>query len=198
MDEKLLYCATPISWGTHARDNRHVSAPFNTTRQLVVLAFTMRRSAIVAALNELNENTSKPPHEPPRQLATGGGYGILQEQKPFKSPLVRSRNGNQSLRKRPRLNYAVFGDHVTDENDACYGELEEPRQKKSLEGVYKGIDASGVSFNVDRRKWQVYDAKPNAIKRKFSIPSLRNEKGELFKAHSTNAALGVQIGRAHV
>ena len=158
MDEKLLYCATPISWGTHARDNRHVSAPFNTTRQLVVLAFTMRRSAIVAALNELNENTSKPPHEPPRQLATGGGYGILQEQKPFKSPLVRSRNGNQSLRKRPRLNYAVFGDHVTDENDACYGELEEPRQKKSLEGVYKGIDASGVSFNVDRRKWQVYDA----------------------------------------
>lgn len=192
MDEKLLYCATPISWGTHARDNRHVSAPFNTTRQLVVLAFTMRRSAIVAALNELNENTSKPPHEPPRRLATGGGYGILQEQKPFKSPLVRSRNGNQSLRKRPRLNYAVFGDHVTDENDACYGELEEPRQKKSLEGVYKGIDASGVSFNVDRRKWQVYDAKPDAIRRKFSIPSLRNDKGEVFKANSTNVALGVR------
>ena len=74
---------------------------------------TMRRSAVVAALKELQDNSSDHTRESPRQLATGGGYGILQEQKPFKSPLLKKRGPDASLRKRARVNYSeLSGDSV--------------------------------------------------------------------------------------
>ncbi|WFD34992.1 DNA-dependent ATPase protein rad54 [Malassezia cuniculi] len=141
----------------------------------------MRRSAVAAARDAEDVKAV------PRQLATGGGYGILQEQKPFKtpSPAPAERTG---LRKRTRVNYAGMGggaDDAADENIL-------PQKKSSLEGVYKGIDASGVSLNVDRRKWTVYEAKPDAIHRSFSIPSMHNKQGEPVEVRATNASLGMR------
>ena len=152
----------------------------------------MRRSAVVAALKELQDNSSDHTRESPRQLATGGGYGILQEQKPFKSPLLKKRGPDASLRKRARVNYSELSGDSVDQSGIYIDEIEGPRKKKSLEGVYKGIDASGVSFNADRRKWQVFHADPRAIKRKFSIPSIRNERGEVIESQLSHAALGVR------
>ena len=49
-----------------------------------------------------------------------------------------------------------------------------------------------MSLNVDRRKWAVYQPKPDAIHRRFSVPSMRNSQGELIETRMTNAALGVR------
>lgn len=140
----------------------------------------MRRSAVTAARD------AHDPKEAPRQLATGGGYGPLLEQKPFKtpSPAKAERSG---LRKRARVNYAGMAgaDDASDENAM-------PKKKSSLEGVYKGIDASGVSLNADRRKWAVFQPKPDMIHRSFSIPRMRNEKGEQVEVRATNASLGTR------
>ena len=151
----------------------------------------MRRSAVAAVLHDWQNNEEQRSyHEPLRQLATGGGYGILTDQKPFRPPLKQI-NGPQSLRKRPRVNYA--GLEGASENDEAYKEEKEmPKKKNSLEGVYKGIDASGVSLNADRRKWAVYQAKPDAIKSKFTIPSMKNERAEFIENRLTHAALGVR------
>ncbi|CCU99623.1 unnamed protein product [Malassezia sympodialis ATCC 42132] len=151
----------------------------------------MRRSAVAAVLHDWQNNEEQRSyHEPLRQLATGGGYGILTDQKPFRPPLKQT-NAPQSLRKRPRVNYA--GLEGASENDEAYKEEKEmPKKKNSLEGVYKGIDASGVSLNADRRKWAVYQAKPDAIKSKFTIPSMKNERGEFIENRLTHAALGVR------
>ena len=140
----------------------------------------MRRSAVTAALD---------PHESrvrTRQLATGGGYGILLEQRPFKTPSP-AKGERSGLRKRARVNYAGMGgeDEDADENAL-------PKKKGSLEGVYKGIDASGVSLNADRRKWAVFVPKPDAIHRSFSIPTLRNNKGETVEIRASNASLGTR------
>lgn len=140
----------------------------------------MRRSAVTAALD---------PHESSvgtRQLATGGGYGILLEQRPFKTPSP-AKGGRSGLRKRARVSYAGMGgeDNEADENAL-------PKKKSSLEGVYKGIDASGVSLNADRRKWAVFAPKPDAIHRSFSIPTLRNKKGETVEVRASNASLGAR------
>ncbi len=42
---------------------------------------------------------------------------------------------------------------------------------KTLEGVYKGIDATGVSLNVDRRKWGVFESNPTPSRRASPCPS---------------------------
>lgn len=140
----------------------------------------MRRSAVTAALD---------PHESrvgTRQLATGGGYGVLLEQRPFKTPSP-AKGERSGLRKRARVSYAGMGgeDNEADENAL-------PKKKSSLEGVYKGIDASGVSLNADRRKWAVFTPKPDAIHRSFSIPTLRNKKGEKVEVRASNASLGTR------
>lgn len=140
----------------------------------------MRRSAVTAALD---------PHESrvgTRQLATGGGYGVLLEQRPFKTPSP-AKGERSGLRKRARVSYAGMGgeDNEADENAL-------PKKKSSLEGVYKGIDASGVSMNADRRKWAVFTPKPDAIHRSFSIPTLRNKKGETVEVRASNASLGTR------
>ncbi|KAL4403084.1 DNA-dependent ATPase protein Rad54 [Malassezia pachydermatis] len=151
----------------------------------------MRRSAVVAALTELQDSNQPKNAEHTRQLATGGGFGPLTEQKPFKTPWKKQCGASASLRKRPRVNYAELGgeSHGHEED---YREVLEPRKKSSLEGVYKGIDATGVSLNADRRKWLVYSAKPDAIRRRFSIPSMRNERGEIVESRLSNTALGVR------
>lgn len=168
------------------------SRAYNATalrKQHASVSLTMRRSAVAAVLQDL-QNNQESHHEPLRQLASGGGYGILRDQKPFRLPLKQS-NRPQSLRKRSRVNYAgLEGSSATDE--AYEDEKDFPKRKSSLEGVYKGIDASGVSLNADRRKWAVYQAKPEAIKNKFTIPSMKNERGEIVENRLTHAALGVR------
>ncbi len=63
---------------------------------------------------------------------------------------------------------------------------------KTLEGIYKGIDATGVSLNVDRRKWQVFEAKPDAIKKGFSVPVMTNKAGQVVETRLSYAALGTR------
>lgn len=149
----------------------------------------MRRSAIASVLrdrsNDQKDDSSR------RQLASGGGFGPLLGQKPFKPPGVARREGAMnSLRKRARVNYAgLAGEGEANDGEAT---IEAPRKKSSLEGVYKGIDASGVSLNADRRKWAVYQPKPDALGRRFLIPTMQNEKGDVIDARMTYAALGVR------
>ncbi|WFD04962.1 DNA-dependent ATPase protein rad54 [Malassezia vespertilionis] len=152
----------------------------------------MRRSAILSVLGEQTNTPKKHDDElGSRQLASGGGFGPLLGQKPFKTPSsARREQAVAGLRKRARVNYAGLGTEG-EENDAPH-EIQGPKPKRALEGVYKNIDASGVSLNVDRRKWTVYEAKPDALQRRFAIPSIRNDKGETVATHMTYAALGVR------
>lgn len=150
----------------------------------------MRRSAVIAALSEAPNNQLHEAGEGSRQLASGGGFGPLLGQRPFRTPSLTSRRSHESTRRRKRVNYSGFGEE--DDLDGYKDENELPRKKSSVEGVYKGIDASGVSLNVDRRKWAVYQPKPDAIHRRFSVPSMRNSQGELIETRMTNAALGVR------
>ncbi|WFD42984.1 DNA-dependent ATPase protein rad54 [Malassezia psittaci] len=149
----------------------------------------MRRSAIASALSD---RTNDGKDEQTRQLASGGGYGPLLGQKPFKPPgAARRAAAVASLRKRTRVNYAGLGDDDS-ENGKCYHETEEPKRKSCLEGVYKNIDASGVSLNADRRKWAVFHAKPDALGKRFLVPVMHNNKGETIRAPMSYAALGVR------
>ena len=149
----------------------------------------MRRSAIAAVLSD---RSNEPKDGQGRQLASGGGFGPLLGQKPFKPPTAARREGAlPSLRKRTRVNYAGMGGEG-EENTESYRQLEEPRKKSSLEGVYKGIDASGVSLNADRRKWAVYQPKPDALGRRFLVPTMHNQRGETIETRMSYAALGVR------
>ncbi|WFD47962.1 DNA-dependent ATPase protein rad54 [Malassezia furfur] len=149
----------------------------------------MRRSAIAAVLSD---RSNEPKDGQGRQLASGGGFGPLLGQKPFKPPTAARREGAlPSLRKRTRVNYAGMGGEG-EENTDSYRQLEEPRKKSSLEGVYKGIDASGVSLNADRRKWAVYQPKPDALGRRFLVPTMHNQRGETIETRMSYAALGVR------
>lgn len=172
--------------------NKARRARSTSTHATRPLLYAMRRSAVAAALQELQENRRDPNVEAPRTLASGGGYGILEKQKPFKTPWRKQTGAVASLRKRPRVHYANMGGGDEPDDGQFTEEIDGLKKKSSLEGVYKGIDATGVSLNVDRRKWKVYEAKPDAMQRKFSIPSIRNERGEVMETRATNAALGVR------
>lgn len=146
--------------------------------------------------------------------ATGGGYGALLGRKPFKVP---SRAGNNAAggggtdalgRRRKRVDYsgmgggdenALDGDAQLDEggDDASGGTSGKKRKAggaagKTLEGVYKGIDASGVSLNADRRVWKVFEADKGAIKREFKMPVMRTQKGEVLDVQLKNSPLGTR------
>lgn len=156
----------------------------------------MRRSAVSSALSDSPRQNATPGDLSGRQLASGGGFGALLGQKPFKPPSAAGRSSADGrpahLRKRSRIDYAAFGDGGESPKDETVREDREPWKKSSLEGVYKGIDSSGVSMNVDRRKWTVYQADPHALRRSFSIPSMHNARGEPIEVRASNAALGVR------
>lgn len=150
----------------------------------------MRRSAIASVFAD-RTNDRKDEHT--RHLASGGGYGPLLGQKQFKTPSPARREGAVgALRKRSRVNYAGLAGEAGDGGGSYHESVEEPRKKSSLEGVYKGIDASGVSLNADRRKWTVYQPKPGALNRRFFIPTMHNQKGDTVETHMSHAALGVR------
>ncbi|WFD32328.1 DNA-dependent ATPase protein rad54 [Malassezia sp. CBS 17886] len=153
----------------------------------------MRRSAIAAALSEKPSASTNHADcaDARRPLATGGGFGPLLGTKPFQPPRGR-RDASVGLRKRARVDYRGLGGG--DENTATYTEDDAGAKckKSAVDGVYKGIDASGVSLNADRRTWTVFDTKPGVLKKSFSIPRMRNTHGECVDVQATNAALGVR------
>lgn len=154
----------------------------------------MRRSSVAAALTDSSAHNSPQRDSGTRQLATGGGFGPLLGQKPFKAPGAANRTEDgrlPHLRKRSRVDYSGLGENGDSSKDAD-AQVVERKKKSTIEGVYKGIDASGVSANVDRRVWTVYEADKQALRRSFSIPSMRNARGEEVEVRATNAALGVR------
>lgn len=141
--------------------------------------------------------------------AIGGGYGPLLGRKPFKVP---SRAGNSANgtteggRRRKRVDYSEMGggsenandgDAQLDDDDDAGGAGGGGKKRKggavkTLEGVYKGIDSSGVSLNADRRVWKVFEADKAAIKRDFKVPVMRTAKGEVLEVQLKNLPLGVR------
>ncbi|KAK0545840.1 DNA-dependent ATPase protein rad54 [Tilletia horrida] len=140
--------------------------------------------------------------------AIGGGYGPLLGRKPFKVP---SRAGNSANgateggRRRKRVDYSGMGGgsenandgdaQLDDDDDAGAGGGGKKRKGgsvKTLEGIYKGIDSSGVSLNADRRVWKVFEADKGAIKRDFKVPVMRTAKGEVLEVQLKNLPLGVR------
>lgn len=150
----------------------------------------MRRSAVASVLSDRSNEQGE---DSGRQLASGGGFGPLLGQKQFKPPSSVRRDGAvNSLRKRARVNYSGLAGDATENDDQYDASTGEPRRKSSLEGAYKGIDSTGVSFNADRRKWAVYKPKPDALSRRFLIPTMQNEKGDTVEVRMSHAALGVR------
>ncbi|KAE8222061.1 hypothetical protein CF319_g4684 [Tilletia indica] len=182
----------------------------------------MRRSYVQAAheaalSSSTNDKTSGPsnPQSVASDLASrsavGGGYGPLLGRKPFKVP---SRAGNSASagaeaggRRRKRVDYtgmgggeenAGDGDAQLDDDDdgggggGAGGKKRKNANAKTLEGVYKGIDAAGVSLNADRRVWKVFEADKGAIKRDFKMPVMRSAKGEILEVQLKQSALGTR------
>lgn len=178
----------------------------------------MRRSVILAALQQnssppgeaatSNASPAKGPAKSPSSSlaarnATGGGFGALLGSKPFKTPFLKSAaRGDGDGRKRKRVDYSAMageGDDDDGDADADLGEngaqstKKKPKKNaKTLEGMYKGIDASGVSMNVDNRTWKVFKPKEGAIKRGFSVPKMKSKDGKVIEMPLTLAALGTR------
>ncbi|KAK0551042.1 DNA-dependent ATPase protein rad54 [Tilletia horrida] len=175
-------------------------------------------AAIGGASSGVQEKTKggPPPPSLPNDLvsrsATGGGFGPLLGRKPFKVP---SRAGNSASgagadsmggRRRKRVDYSGMGggdENAQDgdaqlEDDGAEGTGASSKKRKggasgkTLEGVYKGIDATGVSLNADRRVWKVFEADKTAIKRDFKMPVMRTNKGEVLEVQLRNAPLGTR------
>lgn len=181
----------------------------------------MRRSVVLAAIQQAQgaspsgssdlDHISTPVASKPKPLsdasrtANGAGFGPLLGRKPFKTPTFANKRNEdgESGRKRKRISYkGMDGDGGQDGSDAGEGSdsddggksssRKRSKNAKTLEGVYKGIDANGVSLNIDRRKWNVFEVKPDAIKKGFSVPAMRNKQGQVVEVRMSNAALGVR------
>ncbi|CAO1618312.1 unnamed protein product [Parajaminaea phylloscopi] len=169
----------------------------------------MRRSVILAALqdNQAAAEGQAPgtPKKPSSsaltaRTANGGGFGALLGAKPFKTPFAKAAaRGDEGGRKRKRVDYKSMGGAADDSDDddvdgaassATKGKSKKPA--KTLEGMYKGIDASGVSLNVDTRKWQVFKPKEGGLLRGFSVPTIKTKDGRVIETHLTYAALGTR------
>ncbi|KAI3481409.1 hypothetical protein L1887_56236 [Cichorium endivia] len=143
--------------------------------------------------------------------ANAAGFGPLLGRKPFKPPSFanqREKDSPEGGRKRKKVDYAGMDAGATDDGAAAQGSDSDDdgaakgaragaKKKgkaamKTLEGVYKGIDANGVSLNVDRRKWDVFEVKPNAIKKGFSVPLMTNKQGQVVETVLSHAALGTR------
>jgi DNA repair and recombination RAD54-like protein len=83
-------------------------------------------------------------------------------------------------------------DDAGPDDSGCGGGKRSKKAAKTLEGMYKGIDASGVSLNVDTRKWSVFKPKDGAMKRGFSLPSMKSKDGKIIELQPTYAALGTR------
>ncbi|CAO1616307.1 unnamed protein product [Sympodiomycopsis kandeliae] len=180
----------------------------------------MRRSVILAALNQnqsdpsdsssassgvSNGSSPSPAHikKPnPSALsqvrsANGGGYGALLGSKPFKTPFLKTATrGDGAGRKRRKVDYSGLGGEESSGDDETHvenGSSKSSRKNvKTLEGMYKGIDASGVSLNVDNRTWKVFQPKDGAMKRGFAVPTMKTKDGRLIETQLTHAALGTR------
>jgi DNA repair and recombination RAD54-like protein len=182
----------------------------------------MRKSVILAALQPKAEGEGRASPAPKNgadwaRSVTGGGFGPLLGRKPFKAPLPAGRRSAKGAaaedlsggRKRKRVNYTGMGGGEDDgdgdaaeSSDAEEAVAKKPKGKPgvfgkdgkmtSLEGVYKGIDARGVSLNVDNRKWQVFKPKDGAIKRRFNVPVMRAKDGAIIETRMSGASLGTR------
>ncbi|KAE8215657.1 hypothetical protein CF327_g1084 [Tilletia walkeri] len=180
----------------------------------------MRRSYVQAAheaalSSSTNDKTSGPskPQSVASDLASrsavGGGYGPLLGRKPFKVPSPAGNSASAGAeaggRRRKRVDYTGMGGgeenagdgdaHLDDDDDGGGGAGGKKRKNanvKTLEGVYKGIDAAGVSLNADRRVWKVFEADKGAIKRDFKMPVMRTAKGEILEVQLKQSALGTR------
>lgn len=182
----------------------------------------MRRSIILAALQQNEPSSPSHPLASPAKssaasplsfkkpsssaaltarTANGGGFGPLLGSKPFKSPFLKAATrGDEGGRKRKRVDYKGMGAEGEDDDDDgdagpddnVSGGKRSKKAAKTLEGMYKGIDASGVSLNVDTRKWSVFKPKDGAMKRGFSLPSMKSKDGKIIELQPTYAALGTR------
>lgn len=168
----------------------------------------MRRSVILAALQgnttpgSCDEGTPQRRGSPSltAKTATGGGFGALLGAKPFKTPIAKPiARGDDGGRKRKKVDYKGMGGEAEDSDDdnIDVNSLDAVSKKgkknlKTLEGMYKGIDASGVSLNVDNRKWQVYKPKSDVLKRGFAVPTIKTKDGKVIETSLTYAALGTR------
>ncbi|TKY87846.1 hypothetical protein EX895_003427 [Sporisorium graminicola] len=141
--------------------------------------------------------------------ANAAGFGPLLGRKPFKPPSFanqREKDNPDGGRKRKKVDYrgmdtgggddgeaGAASDSDDDGANAKAGKAGAKKKgkaaMKTLEGVYKGIDATGVSLNVDRRKWNVFEIKPDAIKKGFSVPVMTNKQGQVVETRLSYAAL---------
>lgn len=147
--------------------------------------------------------------------ANAAGFGPLLGRKPFKPPSFanqREKDNPGGGRKRKKVDYRGMDSgegrdaDANSDSDAGSGSDNDGNTKarktvakkkgkaavKTLEGIYKGIDATGVSLNVDRRKWDVFEIKPNAIKKGFSVPVMTNKQGQVIETRLSYAALGTR------
>lgn len=162
----------------------------------------MRRSVVLSALNgELSQSASKAQSFDNARLASGGGFGPLLGRKPFKPPSSINAGALSSRgRKRKRVDYGGMGgdaDAADDRdaepgNDDDGGKPKRAKPKKGQEMNYKGVDEYGRSLNADTRTYAVYTPDPQALKKGFNIPQMKNEKGEIIENRVTMGALGTR------
>lgn len=133
--------------------------------------------------------------------ASGGGFGALLNSKPFKSPFAKApTRGDEGGRKRKRISYKGMGeeggsDGESDGEGAVNGReaaYKKSKKGKDLEGMYKGIDAQGVSLNVDNRKWAVFKPKSGMLTNRFSLPTIKTKDGNVIETQLSHAALGTR------
>ena len=163
---------------------------------------TMRRSVILSALNgEPSQSASKASSFDNARLASGGGYGPLLGRKPFKPPSsINSSLLSSRGRKRKRVDYGGMGGDADAPNDRDAelgsdddgGKPKKPKTKKGQEINYKGVDEYGRSLNAETRSYAVYTPDPEALKKGFNIPQMKNAKGEIIENRVTLAALGTR------
>ncbi len=169
---------------------------------------TMRRSVILAALNansgaDASQEKPKALSADASRLASGGGFGPLLTRKPFKPPMLKTAGETSSRgRKRRKVDYAGMGggeeggedgfDPNSAEGDDGDAGPKTRKVKKGQEMNYKGCDATGQSLLLDKRQWPVFQAKADALKRGFSIPKMKNNKGEVIETRPSLAALGTR------
>ncbi|PWN45805.1 putative RAD54-DNA-dependent ATPase of the Snf2p family [Ceraceosorus guamensis] len=189
-------------------------------RRSIVLAALAEERERSGSVEGSSSNSSHPVAAPKKgyassaltpRTATGGGFGPLLGRKPFKAPTSASaKQGSDGevtgRRKRQRVNYAGMGGEEDGDGEATLDAVSDDERKPkgkpgvfgkngkmtSLEGVYKGIDARGVSLNVDNRKWDVFKPREGAMKQAFNIPVMRNKNGEVIETRLTGISLGTR------